>query len=85
LCPCAPLPPALSRAPQQYEPCSPGDPAAFLATLTSLADAGHSAKVVPPRITRADFDRVLLRARPTVSVADLECHTRFTKEFGEKG
>jgi vacuolar protein-sorting-associated protein 4 len=41
--------------------------------------------VVPPRITRADFDRVLLRARPTVSVADLETHIRFTKEFGEKG
>jgi len=51
----------------------------------SLAEAGHSAAVVPPLLTRADFDRVLLRARPTVSVADLETHTRFTKEFGEKG
>ena len=68
-----------------YEPCSPGDPAAFAATLTSLADAGHSAAVSPPRITRADFDRVLLRARPTVSTADLDAHTRFTKEFGEDG
>ena len=70
---------------QQYEPCSPGDPTAFPATLMSLAEAGHSAEVVPPLITRADFDRVLLRARPTVSTADLETHTRFTKEFGEKG
>ena len=51
----------------------------------SLTEAGHSAEVVPPLITRADFDRVLLRARPTVSTADLETHTRFTKEFGEKG
>ena len=80
---------ALTRAPtcapQQYEPCSPGDSAAFPATLTSLADAGHSAAVVPPRITRADFDRVLLRARKTVSKEDLETHTRFTKEFGEEG
>jgi len=40
---------------------------------------------VPPRITAADFDRVLLRARPTVSRADLEAHVRFTAEFGEKG
>ena len=40
---------------------------------------------MPPKITRADFDRVLMRARPTVSVGDLEVHTRFTKEFGEKG
>jgi len=68
-----------------YEPCSPGDPAAFPATLMSLAEAGHSAAVLPPRITRADFDRVLLRARPTVSPDDLEVHTRFTAEFGEKG
>ena len=68
-----------------YEPCSPGDPAAFAATLTSLADAGHSAAVMPPKITRADFDRVLMRARPTVSTSDLDVHTRFTKEFGEKG
>ena len=68
-----------------YEPCSPGDPAAFAATLTSLAEAGHGTAVAPPRITRADFDRVLLRARPTVSTADLDVHTRFTAEFGEKG
>lgn len=68
-----------------YEPCSAGDPAAFAATLTTLAEAGHSAAVAPPRITRPDFDRVLLRARPTVSVKDLELHTRFTKEFGEQG
>jgi len=76
---------ALPHALQQYEPCSPGDPAAFPATLMSLAEAGHSSEVVPPLITRSDFDRVLLRARPTVSTADLETHTRFTKEFGEKG
>lgn len=36
-------------------------------------------------ITRGDFDRVLLRARPTVSATDLEVHERFTREFGEKG
>ena len=68
-----------------YEPCSAGDPAAFPATLISLADAGHSAAVMPPKITRADFDRVLMRARPTVSASDLDVHIKFTKEFGEKG
>ena len=68
-----------------YEPCSPGDAAAFAATLMSLSEGGHSAAVRPPCITRVDFDRVLLRARPTVSPDDLEVHKRFTEEFGEKG
>ena len=99
-----------------YEPCSPGEPDAFEATLMSLADAGYSKQVLPPKITMGDFNRVrrrnrvhahaaaprcrgyatggggargaaqvLLRARPTVSPGDLEVHTRFTREFGEKG
>lgn len=68
-----------------YEPCSAGAPGAFPATLASLADAGHAAAVLPPRITRPDFDRALLRARATVSPGDLEVHARFTREFGQEG
>uniref|UniRef100_A0A7N2LF23 AAA+ ATPase domain-containing protein n=1 Tax=Quercus lobata TaxID=97700 RepID=A0A7N2LF23_QUELO len=42
-------------------------------------------KIQPPPITRADFDKVLARQKPTVSKADLEEHERFTEEFGEEG
>ena len=42
-------------------------------------------QILPPLITRADFDKVLARQKPTVSKADLEVHERFTKEFGEEG
>mmetsp|Transcript_29112 Transcript_29112/g.95030 ORF Transcript_29112/g.95030 Transcript_29112/m.95030 type:complete len:448 (-) Transcript_29112:94-1437(-) len=70
---------------EMYEPCSPGDPAAFEATLEGLAMAGHAEKVAPPKIVRGDFERVLLRARPTVSTSDLDVFTRFTTEFGEQG
>mmetsp|Transcript_3371 Transcript_3371/g.11688 ORF Transcript_3371/g.11688 Transcript_3371/m.11688 type:complete len:686 (+) Transcript_3371:152-2209(+) len=69
----------------QYMPCSPGAPGAFAATLEGLADAGYSAQVVPPPITRGDFERVLARARPTVSEDDLQVYKDFTREFGEKG
>ena len=67
------------------EPCSPGDPGAFAATLQSLADGGRAAEVVPPNITMRDFQKVLTRARPTVSAKDLEVYENFTSEFGEEG
>ncbi len=46
--------------------------------------AGLHMQVVPPRITTRDFDKVLLRARPTVASADLDVFERFTKDFGEE-
>ena len=67
------------------EPCSPGDSGAFEATLQSLADAGRAADVRTPDITMRDFEKVLLRARPTVSLKDLELYEQFTSEFGEEG
>ncbi|ONK55522.1 uncharacterized protein A4U43_UnF2240 [Asparagus officinalis] len=45
----------------------------------------HMFKLLPPPISRTDFDKVLARQRPTVSKADLDVHERFTKEFGEEG
>lgn len=42
-------------------------------------------QIIPPPITKTDFDKVLARQRPTVSKSDLEVHDRFTKEFGEEG
>ena len=67
------------------EPCSPGDPGAFGATLQSLAAAGHAANVHPPQISMRDFEKVLTRARPTVSKNDLGVYENFTSEFGEEG
>ena len=45
----------------------------------------YDLQIQPPPITRADFDEVLARQKPTVSKADLEVHERFTEEFGEEG
>ena len=70
---------------QAYLPCSPGDPNAFPATLASLAESGKAADVQTPFISMRDFEKVLTRARPTVSTKDLETHIQFTKEFGEEG
>jgi vacuolar protein-sorting-associated protein 4 len=42
-------------------------------------------QILPPPISKTDFDKVIARQRPTVSKADLEVQERFTKEFGEEG
>lgn len=66
-------------------PCSPGDAGAIPATLQELADQNLADKVQPPMIIKSDFEKVLLRARPTVSTRDLETYENFTREFGEEG
>lgn len=70
---------------REYMPCSPGEKGAFEATLITLAERGLAAQVNPPKICMRDFEKVLLRARPTVSAKDLVTHTQFTSEFGEEG
>jgi hypothetical protein len=55
-----------------YEPCAPLAPGAQECTLQYFADKGIADQVVPPVITMKDFEKVLERARPTVSVKDLE-------------
>ena len=67
-----------------YEPCPPGAPSAQEVTLTYFADKGTADRVLPPRITKRDFDKVLLRARPTVAPDDLAIFERFTADFGEE-
>lgn len=68
-----------------WMPCGTRQLGAVHITMQELAAKGLAAKIVPPPITRIDFDKVLARQRPTVSKADLEVHERFTKEFGEEG
>lgn len=56
----------------------------FFGVIKQLINA-HVLQILPPPISRTDFDKVLARQRPTVSKADLDVHERFTKEFGEEG
>ncbi|MBA0679068.1 hypothetical protein Goari_010866, partial [Gossypium aridum] len=67
-----------------WMPCGPRQPSAVQITMQELAAKGHAAQILPPPISRSDFDKVLARQRPTVSKGDLEVHERFTKEFGEE-
>ncbi|KAK7277239.1 hypothetical protein RIF29_18390 [Crotalaria pallida] len=68
-----------------WVPCEPTRRGAVNITLEELDAQGLASKILPPPITRADFDKVLARQKPTVSKADLEVHERFTQEFGEEG
>ncbi|KAI4304734.1 hypothetical protein MLD38_040208 [Melastoma candidum] len=68
-----------------WMPCGPKQKGAVQITMQDLAAQGEAAKIIPPPISKTDFDKVLARQRPTVSKADLEVHERFTKEFGEEG
>ncbi|TKY67079.1 suppressor of K(+) transport growth defect 1 [Spatholobus suberectus] len=66
-------------------PCGSKQQGAVQITMQDLAAKGLASKILPPPISRTDFDKVLARQRPTVSKADLNVHERFTKEFGEEG
>ncbi|KAI3750819.1 hypothetical protein L2E82_21669 [Cichorium intybus] len=68
-----------------WVPCGPRHPGAIEITMQDLAAQGQAEKILPPPISRTDFDKVLVRQKPTVSKSDLELHDRFTKEFGEEG
>ncbi|KAK9170435.1 hypothetical protein Syun_002575 [Stephania yunnanensis] len=68
-----------------WVPCGPKQRGSVQTTMQELAAKGLASKILPPPISKTDFDKVLARQRPTVSKADLEVHERFTKEFGEEG
>lgn len=68
-----------------YEPCAPSAPGAEEINLNWFMENNKADLVIPPKITMTDFEKVLLRARPTVSTGDLKVFEDFTKEFGEEG
>lgn len=68
-----------------WVPCGSIERGAVRTTILELDAQGLASKILPPPITRADFEKVLARQKPTVSKAELEVHERFTKEFGEEG
>ncbi|CAK9225177.1 unnamed protein product [Sphagnum jensenii] len=70
---------------EMWMPCGPRERNAKQTTMIELAAAGLAAKILPPPITKGDFDKVLAKQRPTVSKSDLEVQERFTREFGEEG
>ncbi|KAL6753466.1 AAA-ATPase of VPS4/SKD1 family [Haematococcus lacustris] len=67
-----------------WVPCAPSEPGAKELSLQYFADNNLADKVVPPSISMRDFEKVLQRARPTVSKSDLTIFERFTSEFGEE-
>ncbi|KAK7279039.1 hypothetical protein RJT34_24082 [Clitoria ternatea] len=69
----------------RWVPCEPTHRGAVSITLQELDAQGFASEILPPPITRADFEKVLAKQKPTVSKADLEVHERFTQEFGEEG
>ncbi|KAL4189019.1 hypothetical protein AMTRI_Chr08g163420 [Amborella trichopoda] len=75
----------VKSASDMWMPCGPKQPGAVQTTMQELAAKGLASLILPPPITKTDFDKVLARQRPTVSKTDLEVHERFTKEFGEEG
>ncbi|KAI4347940.1 hypothetical protein L6164_008712 [Bauhinia variegata] len=66
-------------------PCEPNEERAVNISLEELDAKVLASKILPPAITRADFDKILAKQKPTVSKADLEVHERFTQEFGKEG
>ncbi|KAK1381929.1 MIT domain-containing protein [Heracleum sosnowskyi] len=66
-------------------PCGPRQPSAIQTNMQELTARGLTSMILPPPISRTDFDKVVAKQKPTVSVGGLEVHQRFTKEFGEEG
>lgn len=62
-------------------PCSPADPQAYPMTWKDVP----SGKLIPPNVTRSDFERAFARSRPSVNNADLEQNEKFTQDFGQEG
>ncbi|KAJ0732949.1 putative vesicle-fusing ATPase [Helianthus annuus] len=75
----------IKKSDDTWVPCGPRHPGAIEITMQDLATRGEASKIIPPPISRTDFDKVLARQKPTVSKSDLEVHDRFTREFGEEG
>ncbi|CAM6039257.1 unnamed protein product [Sphagnum compactum] len=70
---------------EMWMPCGPREPNAIQTTMVDLASEGLAAKILPPPITKSDFEKILAKQKPTVSKSDLEIQERFTREFGEEG
>ncbi|RXI04784.1 hypothetical protein DVH24_039058 [Malus domestica] len=57
-------------------PCGPKQSGAVQITMQELAAKGLASQILPPPITKIDFDKVLAKQRPTVSKSDLDVHER---------
>ncbi|KAL4598085.1 hypothetical protein ACB092_11G033600 [Castanea dentata] len=68
-----------------WVPCERTREGAIKITRKKLNAKGLGSKIQLPPTTRADFDKMLARQKPTVSEDDLEVHKRFNKEFGNEG
>ncbi|KAF3947568.1 hypothetical protein CMV_026314 [Castanea mollissima] len=68
-----------------WVPCKNTDPGAKEYTLEKLKAKVGASQIQPPPNTKADFDNVLKKQKPTVSEADIEECEKFNKQFGNDG
>merc|ERR1712154_548513 len=76
--------PAGSDLPYIWLPCSPSTRGAIRTTLMQFDDA-EQAMVQAPKLSMADFIRVLAKIKPSVSQDDLKRQQDWTVEFGQEG
>ena len=63
-------------------PCSPGDPEGF---PMNAADIPEPKMLMALPVTKYDFLKAIMSARPSVSQGDIEEHVKFTADFGQEG
>ncbi|KAI3762077.1 hypothetical protein L1987_52500 [Smallanthus sonchifolius] len=51
----------IKKSDDTWEPCGPRQPGAIEITMQDLATRGEASKIIPPPISRTDFDKVLAR------------------------
>ncbi|EER07375.1 conserved hypothetical protein [Perkinsus marinus ATCC 50983] len=66
-----------------WTPCSPGDPDRTTQEM-SLMDIGSS-ELLPPKVSRVDFQVALSNARPSVGSEDLARQEEWTAQYGMEG
>ncbi|KAM4070900.1 hypothetical protein ACB094_11G020500 [Castanea mollissima] len=68
-----------------WVPCKHTHPKAETITIAKLKAKVGASKIQPPPNTKADFDYVLKKQKPTVSKAGIEECETFNKQFGNDG
>lgn len=66
---------------KRLTPCSPGDPDAKEMSWHDV----QSEELLAPQVDVKDFKNALKETPPTVSMTDVEAHTKWTKELGSEG
>jgi vacuolar protein-sorting-associated protein 4 len=66
-------------------PCAPGTKGGIKMTLMQLAETRGPEMLIAPPVNYRDFDKTLLRCKPSVSEGDLQEFQDFTNNYGQEG